>query len=271
MALAERLAKSDEAFSYYLPHEALSSYVAYYSMQHVFSAQIAPLFTPDLGGSVVMNCHAGGATARLWGPFDELTAVDDDPALVVQSRCFVEFQPGGLSRLIYPDSRELLNRKIDLGVLDRGLELHLAEAVEVSEGSDEALVSALDECLLDRLAEHRDRLARGRGLLGALQNLPVVGTVADLARDAHYSSRHINRYLHALTGVSGKAYLRIRRLGRGAEMLKRSDRTVEGIALSLGYYDTAHFVHDFVMYAGLSPTNYRKKLSGFYNDSLKRL
>lgn len=264
-----KLAKSDRAFSYYPPHEALSPYVAYYSIQHAFSAGIAPLFTPDLGGSVVMSRHDGDVKARLWGPFDELTTVED-PTLVVQARCFVEFQPGGLSRLIYPNSRELLNRKIDLGVLDRDLELRLASAMEDAEGSGEALVSALDNCLLDRLERHGDRLVRGRGLLAALQNVPLAGTVEDLARDVRYSSRHVNRYLHALTGVSGKGYLRLRRLNRGAELLKGSDRTVEGIALSLGYYDTAHFVHDFVKYAGLSPARYRKNLSGFYNESLKR-
>jgi AraC-like DNA-binding protein len=268
--LATRLAKRDEAFSYYLPHEALSPYVAYYSVQHVFSARIAPLFTPDLGGSVVVSRDVEGVTARLWGPFDELTTVDN-PALVVQSQCFVEFQPGGLSRLIYPNSRELLNQKIDLGALDRGLERRLVDAMEDLAGSGDALVSALDDCFLDRLRQRGDRLAGGRGLLAALRNVPVVGTVEDLARDVRYSSRQVNRYLHALTGVSGKAYLRLRRLGRGAELLKGSDRTVEAIGLSLGYYDAAHFVHDFVKYAGLSPSRYRKNLSGFYNDSLKQL
>jgi AraC-like DNA-binding protein len=247
----------------------LSPYVAYYSIQHALSARIAPLFTPDLGGSIVMSRHVHDVQARLWGPFDELTTVEDS-SFVVQARCFVEFQPGGLSRLIHPDSRELLNQKIDLGVVDRDLDLRLASAMENFKGSGEALVSALDNCLLNRLARYGDRLARGRGVLGALQNVPLAGTMEDLARDARYSSRHLNRYLHALTGVSGKRYLRLRRLNRGAELLKGSDRTVEGIALSLGYYDTAHFVHDFVRYAGLSPARYRKNLSDFYNESSKR-
>jgi AraC-like DNA-binding protein len=267
--LATRLARSDAAFSYYLPHEALSAHVAYYSIQHVFSARIAPLFTADLGGSVVMSRSGPDIRTRLWGPFDETTTVED-PALAVQAQCFVEFHPGGLSRLVHPDSRELLNRKIDLGALDRGLELRLTGAMEDSAGSAAALVSALDDCLLDRLERHADRLARGRGLLAALQHAPLAGTVEGLAREVCYSPRQVNRYLHALTGVSGKAYLRLRRLGRGAGMLKSSGRTVERIALSLGYYDTAHFVHDFVKYAGLSPSRYRNNLSGFYNDSLKR-
>ncbi|SDI41704.1 AraC-type DNA-binding protein [Sinosporangium album] len=205
----------------------------------------------------------------MWGPFDELTTVED-PAFDVQARCFVEFQPGGLSRLLYPNSRELLNRKIDLGVLDRDLELRLAGAMEDFEGSVEALVSALDNCLLGRLKRHGDHLVRGWGLLTALRNVPLDGTVEDLAREVRYSSRHVNRYLHALTGVSGKGYLRLRRLNRAAQLLKGSDRTVEGIALSLGYYDTAHFVHDFARYAGLSPARYRKNMSDFYNESLKR-
>lgn len=267
--MSTRLAKSDEVFSYYRPHEALSPYVAYYSVQHVFSARIAPTFTPDLGGSIVISRLAHGATARLWGPFDELTTVED-PTLVVRAQCFVEFQPGGLSRLIYPDSRELLNRKVDLAVLDRALALHLIKVMEDSDGPGEGLISALDTCLLDRLTRHGDRLAVGRGLLTALQNMPHAGTVEDLAREVRYSSRQVNRYLHALAGVSGKGYLRLRRLSTGAELLKGSDRTVEGIALSLGYYDAAHFVHDFAKYAGVSPARYRMNLSGFYNDSLKR-
>jgi AraC-like DNA-binding protein len=267
--LPTRLAKSDTAFSYYPPHEALSPHIAYYSIQHVFSALIAPMFTPDLGGAVVLSRHVRGVRVRLWGPFDELTTVED-PALVVQAQCFIEFHPGGLSRLIYPNSRELLNRKLDLGVLDRGLELRLARAMEHSEGCGEELISALDTCFLDRLELHGDRLAQSRGLLATLRTVPLAGTVGEFAREVGYSSRQVNRYLHALTGVSAKRYLRLRRLSSAAELLKSSGRTVEGVASSLGYYDTAHFVHDFAQYAGLSPGGYRANMSDFYNDSLKR-
>ena len=75
----------------------------------------------------------------------------------------------------------------------------------------------------------------------------------EFAREMSYSSRQVNRYLQALTGVSGKGYLRLRRLGSAVELLAHSGRTVEQVALSIGYYDTAHFVHDFARYTGALP------------------
>jgi AraC-like DNA-binding protein len=37
------------------------------------------------------------------------------------------------------------------------------------------------------------------------------------------------------------------------------------VALSCGYYDQAHFIHDFRAFSGLTPTGYRTARTAFQN------
>ena len=41
------------------------------------------------------------------------------------------------------------------------------------------------------------------------------------------------------------------------------------LAQALGYYDQAHFNHDFKSVCGVSPTVYQQKLSDFYRETHK--
>jgi AraC-like DNA-binding protein len=71
-------------------------------------------------------------------------------------------------------------------------------------------------------------------------------------------------------GVSGKKYLKIKRFRQSIEML-RTSMTLEKIALKLGYFDTPHFIHEFMTISDFSPSNFRENMSDFYNDTMKKL
>lgn len=265
-----QLLKSDKVFSYYLPHKALSPYITYYSIQHKYFSTIAPLFIPDLGGSIIVSRSQKDLDMMVWGPFSQVTATENRPHDVL-ARYFIEFQPGGLSRLVYQNSKDVHNRKILLNEIDGNVYQSLRQVFEKNIDVDDALIFSIDKYFLDLLYERKDAFANGRNILCLLQEFGINRTMNDLSNEVHYSTRHINRYLNALTGVSGKTYIRIKRFNKAVEMLKKSNYSIEQIASSLGYFDAAHFVHDFMELSGLSPTQYRKNKSGFYNDVLKRI
>jgi AraC-like DNA-binding protein len=267
-----KLPQNDEIFSYYLPRGELSPYIAYYSITKPCFAlsSISPLFIPDLGGSLIISRYENDWGLVVWGPFNKLTGIEDSPRKVL-AQYFIEFQPGGLSRLIYPNSKELLNQKIPTAEVDYEIHNALKTIFEQDKCEPDELVSFLDEYFWGLLENKRDIFENGRHILGVLQGFEHGRTMTDLSKETHYSARHINRYLNVLAGVSGKNYLRVKRFNNATRILKESKYSIEQAALQLNYYDPAHFVHDFTELAGLSPTLYRKNMSSFYNESSKRL
>lgn len=266
------LPQNDEAFSYYRPHEELSPYIAYYSITTPGASisSVSPLFIPDLGGSLIISRYKDGLGLEVWGPFNKLTGIERS-AREVLTQYFVEFQPGGLSRLVYPNSNELLNQKIPIAEVDSEVHTALKGIFERDKLEPNEAVSFLDDFFLDLLANKRDAFESGRYILGILQGFTPSGMINDLSRETHYSARHINRYLSALAGVSGKNYMRIKRFNKAAQILKNSSYSIEQVATLLDYYDPAHFIHDFTELAGIPPSVYRKNVSNFYSESSKNL
>jgi AraC-like DNA-binding protein len=261
------LPRSDEVFSYYPPDKSLSPYIAYYSVQHKFFAAINPLFIPDLGGSLIVTRGSHDLDLTMWGPFDRLTAIEQSRQKIA-ARYFVEFQPGGISRFVHPNSAETLNRKIPLDEINMRMNRSLREIFEKNFGTGELILS-LDRYFLRLLYHLKDSTENGRHILDLLRDFGANITAKDLSFETNYSARHINRYMNAVAGLPAKKYIRIKRFNQAAEMLKHSGLTVERIAYALDYYDAAHFVRDFEEISGLSPASYRKNMSGFYNETLK--
>jgi AraC-like DNA-binding protein len=265
--MKQRLAGRRYIFHYYLlTRRCGSTFILLRTASFVFFGNA--LFIPYLGGSVIVSLGQGGIDMRVRGPFNRITGIERKQKDVV-AQFFIEFQPGGLSRLIFPNCEELLNRKPSLEELDTGLYRSLGHIMEQRFPAGKDDIANLDQFFLTLLDERREYYANGRSILRALQGSKPDSTMQALSSDVHYSQRHINRYLNAYAGVSGKEYLRLKRLSKAAGLLKEGGGTIEQIANRLCYYDAAHFVHDFSQLSGISPLLFRENKSGFYNETRK--
>ena len=67
-------------------------------------------------------------------------------------------------------------------------------------------------------------------------------------------------------GMTPKRYCRVRRFQRALALANRG-RQVDWnrVALDCGYFDQAHFIHDFRSFAGLTPTGYQSARTSFQN------
>lgn len=106
---------------------------------------------------------------------------------------------------------------------------------------------------------------------------PMGGEGAELLPAIRYMEEHLERAVHpeegaarchmslstfarrfrALTGESPAAFHRHMRLKKGRELLASGLYTVEQAALTLGFFDTAHFCHAYREYFGAPPGNAR--------------
>jgi AraC-like DNA-binding protein len=82
-------------------------------------------------------------------------------------------------------------------------------------------------------------------------------TVSEVTDKIGYSARHFNQIFRNRVGLTPKLFCRIRRLQQVLDLLSGKDLVDwADIAITCGYFDQAHFIHDFRMFANCTPTEY---------------
>ena len=115
-------------------------------------------------------------------------------------------------------------------------------------------VRILEETLL---AELRAKNRYDRAVDRCLHLIDTAGgqvCVADLASNVGLCTRQLTRRFENAVGVSPKQFARVSRFLSGVRSLRRSaHQSLTDIALECGYFDQAHFNHDFREFAGMTP------------------
>lgn len=112
----------------------------------------------------------------------------------------------------------------------------------------------LDSLLLGLLRENRrsDRAVDRALEIIEAERTPML--ISRLAAQIGVSCRQLSRQFQGAIGVSPKEYLRVSRFLRAVRLVSEpAPASLAEIALECGYYDQAHFNHEFREFAGLSP------------------
>ncbi|WP_437586696.1 helix-turn-helix domain-containing protein [Sorangium sp. So ce1000] len=208
------------------------------------SLGLAPARCHRLSGIAVCGAHA------------EHFAID-----TAEQRAIVgaEFSPGGASPFFGPDAEALGGTHVSLDALwgrDAGL---VRERVLEAKTPDEKL-RALESALASRLLRPRAPLDRDPSVdfaLAAFADLSRAWTVADVTGQLGMSPKRFIRSFTERVGLTPKRYCRVQRFQQAVSAIERGERVSwAGVAAACGYYDQAHFIHDFRAFAGLTPTEY---------------
>ena len=163
----------------------------------------------------------------------------------------IRFNPGGFRHFFQTPPRELTDRIVSLEDLlsPSRLAERLAERCSLT-----ACLRNLEDELSRRFrSEERDLLPAGvLETISARQgNVPMT----QLGRMAGCSPRHLRRMFHESIGIGPKTFCRIIRFMSAFRMLRRNPRlSFLDVALDAGYYDQAHFIHEFEDFYGSSPS-----------------
>jgi transcriptional regulator GlxA family with amidase domain len=138
------------------------------------------------------------------------------------------------------------------GTRARYLREQLLEAAE-----PEAKFRVLEHALLAQI----DRPpAQHPVVIWALQlfrNVRRPQTIADIIDTIGVSPRWFTQVFHAEVGLTPKRYQRIQRFQAALCYIEWEQQLDwAGVAVACGYFDQAHFIHDFRAFSGLSPTAY---------------
>jgi AraC-like DNA-binding protein len=95
---------------------------------------------------------------------------------------------------------------------------------------------------------------------------PYAGTIADVTERVGLSSRRFIQVFREEVGLTPKLFCRIkrfqevlRRIGQGEQM------DWADIALTCGYFDQAHCIHDFRAFSGITPGAYLAQRGAYQN------
>lgn len=163
----------------------------------------------------------------------------------------VRFAPGGFGHFFTVPPGELTDQVVPL----ESLSTSLATAMRLSDAdSIREQLALLEADLVQRLRPGRDDSALARILATIRANKGDVA-ITQLARAAGWSPRHLRRAFRDSVGVGPKVFCRIVRFKHALRALRGSRRPdFLRICLDAGYYDQAHFIHDFRSFYGSTPS-----------------
>ncbi|WP_433133067.1 helix-turn-helix domain-containing protein [Micromonospora sp. CA-240977] len=168
----------------------------------------------------------------------------------------VHFKPWGLAPFLPMPAAELCDRPVTVEqVWGRSATAELRDRLASADGPHEML-TLLEEELMRRLGD-----AAGLALVRHTSRViaATAGAVAidDLRVSAGVSSTHLARRFKELVGVTPKRLARTHRFTAAVFAINPAEPVDwADLASSAGYFDQAHFGHEFRAFTGLTPTRY---------------
>jgi AraC-like DNA-binding protein len=205
------------------------------------------------GGSVelVVDVASGARKAVVSGPHSRFFLLDTS-----ERRCLagVHFKAGGAFAFLAPPLHELVDAVVPLDALWGGVAGELRERLGDADTDRERF--AIMESIL--LAQGRNRLHRHPAVAFALREfsrVPCVRSVAQVAGQVGLSQRRFTQCFTHEVGLTPKLFCRVRRFQAAIRQVHRTGCTDwSALAVDCGYFDQAHFIHDFQTFSGLTPS-----------------
>jgi len=193
----------------------------------------------------------GGAV--VCGPHSKFFVIDGEEQTSVVG---VHFKPGGAYAFLGPPSDELTDRHVSLadiwGRAARELRDRLLEAP-----TPDAKLDVLEEELLSRRSDRRTRHPAVGYALGEFRRAPHAARIAQVSGRIGLSPRRFIEVFRQEVGLTPKLFCRVRRFQRVLRRIyRREELDWPDVALAGGYFDQAHFIHDFRAFSGINPTAY---------------
>lgn len=162
------------------------------------------------------------------------------------------FYPGMAYRFFHLPMHELTDTTALLADVWKGMATQIEDELANAPTNYERAAIA-QQYLLQQLARSKADKQVGYCLHQANHSVDVL-SVQQLANDTGISQRHLSRRFQKHIGLSPKEFLRVSRFVRSLQHLKKFPAlSLTDIAYESGYYDQAHFIRDYKIYAGYTP------------------
>jgi len=196
------------------------------------------------------------------GPRSEFFVIDTDSAA---STIGVHFKAGGAFPFFRFPPAELSNQSIGLdclwGTASSRLRQRLLEAA-----TPQRKFSVLERCLLEELRKPLERHPAVAFALHEFLRRAQAPSVSQVVDKVGFSQRRFIEIFGNEVGLTPKLFSRVSRFQKVIRTahVHRNINWIQ-LALDCGYYDQAHFIHDFQAFAGITPSEYLERRTPHVN------
>ena len=173
----------------------------------------------------------------------------------------IKFRPGGFYPFIQSPVAAFTNASITLDSVFGPAGGKLENCV-LSQHTHEDMIAAMEDFLGPFMPQPDPQVTQISQLVDCISENPAITRVADLLAHTPSSKRSLQRLFQVYVGVSPKWVIKRYRLHEAADQL--ANGTVPDwahLAVSLGYFDQAHFIKDFKTIVGQTPLEYARTVS----------
>jgi AraC-like DNA-binding protein len=168
----------------------------------------------------------------------------------------VHFKPGGAFPFFKLPAGEFHNQRLSLD-LAWGAAAHQLRDRLLEAPTPEIKFQILEESLLAHAAKPLLRHPAVNFALNEFRDLRRTPSIAQVTGQIGLSSRRFIDVFNDQVGLTPKLFCRVQRFQKVLRRIgMRGEIDWTDMALDCGYFDQAHFIHDFRAFSGLSPTSY---------------
>lgn len=199
-----------------------------------------------------------------WQPVDRysLTGFLSQPQLFVPrsrvQQVMIHFTPWGVQPLLDFPLSDITDTRADLNQVFKNDLENLCENLHLGMGAGEKAF-ALNVYFKNKLGRARPLDDRARPLAEYILESNGVLRLHEVTKKFFIGERTAQRLIHNAVGINYKFFARLARLEHVRKLISQPRVSLTDVALQAGYFDQAHFIHDFQEAFGESPGAYLKK------------
>ena len=192
--------------------------------------------------------------ALISGAHSEYLVISTAMQSFIMGACF---KAAGAFPFLRMPAGELSNATVSLDVLwGRAAAVDLRDQL-LEAPTHQARFEIMERTLLAELRRGFDRHTAVQFALSRFMAAPHITTIASVTDHIGLSPKRFIQVFRDETGFTPKVFSRIRRFQQALDRIE-GRRNVEWakVALDSGYFDQAHFNHDFRAFSGINPSTY---------------
>jgi AraC-like DNA-binding protein len=197
------------------------------------------------------------------GAYSQFTVIDTAEQ---RSTLGAVFKPGGASPFFPLPASELQDTDVSLDTL-WGAEARFLREQLLEAKTPDAKFAVFESALLSRMTA--SPAAAHPAVRFAVDNFRRVPNraISTVTEQIGLSERRFIQLFAQQVGLTPKLYCRVQRFQRVLRHIARSSAGIDwtDIALTCGYFDQAHFIHDFRAFSGINPSCYVANKTQFQN------
>jgi len=210
---------------------------------------------------VIVNLRGGAAL--LSGARSAYTVIDAPGSSYLIG---AHFRPGGAHPFFRLPAGELHNMAVSLETIWQPTFAESFRCRLLEAPSPRLKFAIFERALLQQLVRPLERHAAVAFALQAFANAPSIPTVSSVAGQLGISWSRFIQVFRDQVGLTPKVFCRITRFQNALRQISRQQNVNWAeVALDCGYFDQAHFIHDFRGFSGINPSTYVARRTPFLN------